>query len=101
MSVKERRSRHHAEMASNGLLKKLRGKQGLQAKRELDHLWKLTRERGVPPDSIPGRFAAAALVQDGECQAQDPFASFWGPIGKDGRLWYCCTHEPQPHWYPI
>lgn len=101
MSVKKSRSRYHEEMARRGLLVKLRGKQALQAQEELNRLWELTRQLGTPPDPIPGRFAVAALIQDGECQAEDPFAPFWGPIGKDGRLWYCCTHVPQPHWYPM
>src|SRR5688572_21105909 len=99
MSVKNRRSRYHAELASRGYLKKLRGKQALQARRELDRLWELTRQQGAPPDPIPGAFTVAALLQDGECQAEEPFKPFWGPIGREGRLWYCCTH-PQSHCYP-
>ncbi|OEJ26823.1 hypothetical protein AS594_22375 [Streptomyces agglomeratus] len=87
-------------MAKQGHYRKLRGKQGVQAQMELNQLWELTRQHGVPPYPIPGAYAVAALVQDGECQADEPPKPFWGPIGREGYLLYCCTHR-QEHCYRI
>lgn len=101
MSVKQNRSRYHAAMAKQGLLIKLRGKQRIRAQEELNQLWEVARKQGAHPFPVPGRLAAAALVQDGECQIEDPFASFWGPIGRpDGWMYYCCTH-PTEHCFRL
>jgi hypothetical protein len=101
MSTKAQRSRYHATLAKRGYLKKLRGKQARQAQAELNQLWDQTRRQGSPPDRISGAYTVAALLQNGECQADDPFAEFWGPIGRpDGYIYYCCTH-PVEHCYRL
>lgn len=93
MSVKDSRTRHHSSMASQGLLKRRRGKQALRAQEELNELWQGARRQG-PPQGWLGVSLSAALVQDGECQMEDPYKPF-RLIARDGRLYYCCTHPTQ------